>query len=249
MKKYFWAVILVVFLFAAGDGLAGEKSWSLEVTPYLWLVGLDADVSARNREVDVDADFEDVFDRTDAAGSLLVVGEFNRFVLWGQFDYLAMSSDEADAEDRRLPDRITVDSDWTILEMAFGYRFDGFWAGSTIDVMAGMRYAEIDTELEFDRLGTFDSSKEIIDPMLVIRPCFPLFPSRIEGLYFNPTLGIGGGGDSDLIYELQPQIEYMITNHLLARVGYRRLYYDIDEGDSSFDGSMQGLIIGLGGKF
>jgi hypothetical protein len=249
MKKYFWAVILVVFLLAAGNGLAEEKAWSLEVTPYLWMAGIDGDVTARDREVNIDVGFDDLFDRTEAAASFLVVGEINRFVLWGQFDFFMLSSDEADAEDRRLPDRITVDNDTTIIELAFGYRFDGFWEGQTIEVMAGMRYTEMENELKIDGLGSFKSDRDLIDPMLVVRPCFPLFPSRITGLYFNPTLAIGGGGDSDFIYELQPQIEYMITDHLLARIGYRRLYYDVDGDRGSFDGAFHGFIIGLGGKF
>lgn len=250
MKKYVWVFGLVVCLFAVSGAQAQEKVWSFEITPYLWMAGIDADVTARGREASIDIGFDDLFDRTDAAASLLLVGEFNRFIFWGQFDFFSLSSEEADVEDRRLPQRASLDNDTTMLELAFGYRFNGFWQGQTFDVMAGMRHTRFENDLHINGLGTFSSDNELTDPMLVVRPCIPLFPSRIKGLFFNPTLAIGGGGDSDFIYEIQPQIEYMITSHLLGRIGYRRVYYDIDgDNDSAFDGALHGFIIGLGGKF
>jgi hypothetical protein len=52
--------------------------------------------------------------------------------------------------------------------------------------------------------------------------CFSIF-------FFNPTLAIGGD-ELDLIYEVQPQIEYKSTDYMVGQVGYPRLYYDIKGG-------------------
>jgi hypothetical protein len=49
--------------------------------------------------------------------------------------------------------------------------------------------------------------------------CFSIF-------FFNPTLAIGGD-ELDLIYEVQPQIEYKSMDYMVRQIGYRRLYYDI----------------------
>jgi hypothetical protein len=81
--------------------------------------------------------------------------------------------------------------------------------------------------------------------MLVLRPWFPI----TERLSFNPTLAIGGGGDSDLIYELQPQFRYNFTPHIALSVGYRQLYYDIEGDNTKFDGKLHGALIGLSVKY
>ncbi len=68
-------------------------------------------------------------------------------------------------------------------------------------------------------------------------------------LAFNPTLAFGGGGDSELIYELQPQFQYQFTDNLALRVGYRRMYYDVKGDRGEFDGVIHGAMLGLGLKF
>jgi outer membrane protein OmpA-like peptidoglycan-associated protein len=64
-------------------------------------------------------------------------------------------------------------------------------------------------------------------------------------------MSIGGGVDADLIWELQPQLQFQINDNLGLRFGYRNLYYDLesDNGANKFDGSYRGLIVGLGGTF
>ena len=59
-------------------------------------------------------------------------------------------------------------------------------------------------------------------------------------------MSIGGGGDSKLTYELQPNLQYQFSNLIAARLGYRRLYYDYKGDKADFDGTFQGFTLGLG---
>ena len=66
----YWLVIAGV-LALAGAARAGGDEWSFEITPYAWLVNIDGRVSFEGREADFSADFRDLFDSVDFAGSLL----------------------------------------------------------------------------------------------------------------------------------------------------------------------------------
>jgi hypothetical protein len=82
-----------------------------------------------------------------------------------------------------------------------------------------------------------------------MRPSIPVLPSKIQGLRFNPTLAIGAGGDADLVYELQPQFQYQITQSVVARLGYRTVGYKFKDGDNELNINLSGLIAGVGMTF
>jgi outer membrane protein OmpA-like peptidoglycan-associated protein len=60
-----------------------------------------------------------------------------------------------------------------------------------------------------------------------------------------------GEGDSEKMYEMWPQFQLQINDKLAARFGYRRLFYDIESETTAnrWDGSLQGVTIGIGGTF
>jgi hypothetical protein len=73
-----------------------------------------------------------------------------------------------------------------------------------------------------------------------------VFPSKIDGLRFNPVLGIGAG-DSDLAYELFPQFQYRINESMAARLGYRTVGWKFEgDNDNELNVNLAGLIVGLG---
>ena len=113
-------------------------------------------------------------------------------------------------------------------------------------VMLGARYLELDNELRLNRIGTFGSNKNYTDGVIIIRPS-PRLSSRWR---FDPTLSFGKG-ESKKRYELQPQFQYQFRENIALRLGYRRLYYDIESGNrqNAWKGSFQGFIIGVGGTF
>ncbi len=254
MKRFMTGMMVAALLTAASVGLAADpQGWKVEVTPYAWLCGIEGDVTVNGQKTEFDKGFTDLIDGVDMAGGLLAVVQYNRFLVWGQYDYFSTSTDNLDAEDR--PQGGSFDSKMLLGEVAVGYQFDGWSEGQTFDVLVGTRVLTFDNKLTVYNHGsreTEDPAEDSrVDGIIVLRPSIPVFPSKIDGLRFNPTLAIGAG-DSDLVYELQPQFQYQITDSVSARLGYRTVGYKL-KGEHNEDNEMNirlaGLIAGVGVTF
>ncbi|TDR53041.1 hypothetical protein DFP85_110107 [Halomonas ventosae] len=219
-----------------------HAQWSGEITPYLWAAGIDGDATVQGNDVEIDVGFDDLLDNTDLAGSVLGVLRRDRLVFWGQVDYFSLSTGAVDTPSGASAELETDSVIWTL---AAGYQFDGWMPGQHVDVMLGARQLSLDNELSISGVGTFTRDKDYTDAVVVVRPSLPIN----ERWLFNPTLSFGTG-DSDSTWELWPQFQYKITDTWAARIGYRRLHYDI-EGDAGneFDAAFHGLVVGFGGLF
>lgn len=223
------------------DGPA--KAWRFEFAPYAWLMGVEGDGTIGGNDVDFEKSFEDIVDYVDVAGSFLFRAQHDRYVGIVMYDHAKLSADVDE------PANAEFDSTMDMVEAAVGYQLDGWAEGQTFDIMLGVRHIEFDNELDVDGVGTFEGSPSATDPMLMIRPSMPLFTSYTKNLRLNPTIGIGGGGDSDLIYELNPQLEYSFSEKLAVRFGYRRVGWKFEDGDDELDIQLSGLIVGVNLKF
>lgn len=229
----------------AEAAMTQDSGWRFEVTPYAWLAGLEGDMTVNGTKVDFDKSFSDLFDATELAASLRVGAEKDRFLVGALLDYFSLSTDELDVEDR--PERGSLDSDMLLAEVAVGYRVDGWAEGQSFGLMVGVRNLSVDNDLSVDGVGSASKDQDATDPMFYVLPSIPVFPSKIDGLRFNPVMGIGGGGDSELVYELFPQFQYQITELAAARFGYRNVGYEFDgDGGNELNFNMAGLIVGLG---
>jgi len=239
MRKTFGTLVLAAAVASlAGQGTAAE-GWTFEVIPYAWTVGIDADVTVGGRTTEADVGFDDILDNFDGGAEIAGIARYNRWVIVGQFDYLGIDSDSGDD----ASDVLRVEMDSFIWSAAAGYQFDGFVENSTIDVLVGARGIAFDTTLSLKGGATGDRSETVdaYDAIVMVRPSFQLS----EKWCFNPTFAIGGG-DSDLTYELQPEFEYTFNERWAGRIGYRRLYYDVEGDNGAFDGSFDGMTVGAG---
>jgi len=222
---------------------AADGEWNVEVMPYIWAVGINGDLNVGGQEIDVDFSFSDTLDAMEIGGGLLMRAERSQWVLWTQVDYLAMNTDKLD----NPPERGRLDVDTLLLTGGFGRNFGGSDSKRSVDILLGARYLKLENKLRFDTLGTFTGDRSITDPLLIVRPSFRLS----ERWRFNPTFAYGTGGDSDSTYELQPQIQFQMTEHTALRFGYRKVHYEIDNATTGngFDGAMEGALIGISGTF
>ena len=250
-KKWFGAVLAAVLVASAGasaqaaTATAGSGDWQFEVTPYVWALGLDGNISVNNKDADFNRSFSDLIDNTDFAASLLGVAQYQKYVGFVQADYFKLKYNNDDFDQPRaqeLLEEVTLDQ--TFVTMAAGYQFPGFTADGWIDVMLAARVNNLKVDVKTLGNRSEDNSKTYWDPALVVRPSF--FLTKDKKLRFNPTLSIGGGGDSEFLYELQPQFQYDFTKNIGARLGYRRLYYKISgDHDSELKITYDGLIAGV----
>ena len=247
MNKWIVGMLAVVFLLGM-NGISNameEKDWHLEVTPYLWMSGIKGTVKAGGQSEDVNVNFNDLLDKTDAAVDFLIVADYKRMVLWTQYDYFSLSDDSTVKVNGQPLADVSLNSRNHFLAVAGGWKFDGPFNGSKIDVLAGVRYFHMANRLRINSIGA-DGSVNITAGVVVLRPSTLLFAEKLHGrLRFNPTISIGGG-DQVWTYELQPQLQVNITENVAARLGYRRLYYNYNGDRVNFDGSFHGFMVGLG---
>ena len=254
MKTLRWcACALIAVALPSAAATSDTEGFGIEVTPYLWMQGLDGDLQLGQREASFEQDFSELSDNVDGGFSGLIAPHWGRWVLFGQFDYvdLGLNGDDGFDDNLPLPPGVHIDGnvEETISTVAGGYRFDTF-GENFIDVMVGGRNLNLDTELRL--LGNERSNEiESSDAIIMLRPMFR-FNDRWA---FNATLSYGVSGDADTHYEMSPQILYRFTDSLGLRFGYRRLHYEVEEGDDnsirfrSVDVDLSGFLIGLGWIF
>jgi len=216
----------------------------LRITPYLWAAGLDGELKAGGEEVNASADFADVVDKLDIGGSVMAEFNVGHWANFLQFDYMSLSNDDIDTRNPGVQGKMEIDS--TFAAAATGYRFET-GERSHVDVMVGVRYAGMDVEASLRPApgNGVESNKDIIDGIVMLRPRIAL--SRYWS--FSPTLS-AGAGDSDLVWEMAPELVY--TNdccNLEFRFGYRSLNYKFEDGDEEVDLSTAGPIVGVGFAF
>jgi hypothetical protein len=234
--------------------LAGNASLEVELAPYVWLAGIDGDVSAGGRSASFDDSFSDLVHDLDAGFMGMGVVRYKRLVVFGQFDYIELSSDadlNADIGPDPLPEGVELDGtmDTTIATGGVGWHF-ALFGKHELDLLLGARRLSLDLKLK-DQGNSVSESEDITDTIVILSPTFHLS----EKWLLKPIVSYGIQGDSDTTYELQPQLHYRLSPGLTVGVGYRRLHYDVSSGRKNtvtyreFDGDISGLMIGLAWRF
>ena len=169
MKQLLFGMLAGVLILLVGlPSEANANKWSMEITPYAWLSGIDADITVGDRTGSVDVKFDDLVDYVDFAGGLLFTVEKNRWVGWFQGDYMSLDSDKEKTDFDQLG---TLETEMMILEAAFGYRFNNpLSKEGRVDVLVGGRYTKIENTFDTARGNTFERDNDLADPMLVLRP-------------------------------------------------------------------------------
>ena len=219
----------------------GDGGWKFELTPYLWMAGLDADVTVQGNTVHVEQSFSDLLDSVSAGAMLLGIVQYNRLVGLAQLDWISMDTNNLDPR----PAAGRLESTFFMANLGAGYQFAGLLPRTTVDVLVGARIVSLDSKVTPTGAASVEKTVTLADPVLFVRPSFRL----LSWLRFNPTVSIGGLGSSDLTYELQPTLQFQILDNVAARVGYRRVHYKYSGSLVTFDGSLSGFLAGVGVTF
>ncbi|MDM7916418.1 MAG: hypothetical protein ACE15D_16920 [Candidatus Eisenbacteria bacterium] len=229
---------------------ADPQGWQVEITPCAWIAGIEGTVTVGGQETDFDKSAGDLFDYVQFAGGVIGTVQYERWVCRTQFDYFGLSTDALDVKDR--PEGGEMESDMFLTEIGAGYQIDGWMEGQTYDLLLTLRYLRAENDLVvYGDPTDYSKTSDIVDPMFAMRAGIPIFPSKIQGLRLNLLAAIGGGGDSKLVYEMQPQIQYRFLRNVAARLGYRRVAWqlDSDKNDDEMDFTLAGLNLGIGVTF
>jgi hypothetical protein len=237
-----WALLVAgsfITLAAIGPAHAASEDWKTEITPYIWAMGMEGDVTVGTTTVSSDVSFSDLADYVQSAMALLGVVQYKQFLIWAQVDANTISTDAQDSG----PTRGELDAELSFLTAAAGYQFN-LPAKVTLDAMVGGRYARLDTEFETPTILA-QQTRDQLDPLVLARARMPLMNDRLVLV----LMGSIGTGQSDLTAEIQPQVQFQITENVAALAGYRRVYYDIKNDNSEFSMAFHGFLLGLGVTF
>ena len=217
------------------------------LTPYYWAVGIDGNLEINDdtgsTDIDFNRDIGDVTDNLEFNGSLMLEHNKGNWSNFAAVDYIKTENDDTDIN--VAGSEIEVETDTLLATAATGYRF-GADGDSWVDLLVGVRYGKLDLEFnEKNGPGSINADDDLVDGIVMLRPRVALG----RNWAFSPTASIGAG-DSDLVWELAPELVY--TNNccnLEVRFGYRTVNYEIEEGDVEADFSFAGPMVGLGFAF
>lgn len=230
-----WLVALSVCVTTARAEAETEDDWTFRFIPWVWATSLTGDVGPAVRPANVDLDFSDVLEVTEAG----FVGSFDAsyrddWTIIAEGQYLALE------ESARGPlgNSVTLESDFSILGVAVAKRM---W--TNIDLYAGGRYVGMDTTVSLVGGPSVGGKQEWIDPIVGFR-----MKGKVnERLFLRLHMEVGGFGvNSDLTYGMAANFNYIFNDRYSLVFGYRILDIEYDKDDFVFDAKMDGLLVGLG---
>jgi hypothetical protein len=223
---------------------ASGQGWDWAVSPYLWATSISSNIRKDGAPpVGTDADFDDILSKLDMAFQIHVEGQGDRFGVFADYTYLALS----DSNER--PAFTSEGSlDTSIFEAAAVWnveptRFEG------VDVFAGLRHLQVGTDVELDPV---DPTKPNIN--LKMDQSFTDF---MVGVRYNATLsdrwGLtlradGGWGDTESDYSVSALLRYQLKKGTMV-FGYRYMEIGVRGDAQKVDLAMQGPIIAFTKRF
>ena len=253
-KKMLFGLALLVAVLAGASTQAEERTshvdgWEFTFAPYLWMAGLDGDVTVKGTKSSVDADFGDILDNLDTGAQGYFELRNDNWGVYGDFMYIKVANDA-----KVGPVSIDVESSTTMAEAGVLWRiFEGYGAQESpvgTDLFIGGRYMNIDAELDFAGVADVSSDRNWWDPIIGVAYSHDFSRDWL----LKATADIGGFGiGSDFTWGLRILGGYRLGKHANLWFGYRYLDVDYDEGSGAnkfeYDVEMHGPILGASFHF
>jgi hypothetical protein len=220
--------------------------WTFEITPYLWVSGLNGTVGASQLlpPADIDLSFADLLRHLNFAAYVAGEARHGRFGILADFEYAKVSANSS---------RFTPLGQAQLQTKNFNSTIEGAYRfvdspSVTVDGVAGVRIFSVKNELSFGFLPnrSASGSETWADPVAGIRIIVPIQ----SGFFANAYGDVGGFGISaNWTWELYGGIGYNFNETITGYAGYR--YMDVRHQDNGFiyDVAMRGPLIGVGFRF
>lgn len=221
---------------AAPAGPASDWSWSL--APYVWLTGIEGDISAGPLTSEFDASFSDLVDHLELAFSMVADGNNGEFGLRSDVFYVELEESSTTAAGK-VKGNV---EEWIITIAPYARVIDD--GDVSVDLGVGGRYVDVDIDID-GPMTSSSKGRSWIDPVLTGRVIVHTAENCFVAVYGD----IGGFGvESDLTWQVALTAGYSITESIDLMVGYRHLDIDNEDNDLTYDGANKGFQIGLNFK-
>ena len=236
--------VLLLFLFFitsvsfAQDEEIDENKWNNTVLSYLWIVSIEGDAGVGPLTTEIDVKFEDILDKFSGGLSLIYEGYNEDWLVYFDGTYLILE-DEANI----LGVNLETKSRFAIVEGGIGHRITRH---EFPKAFIGFRYLGADLEIE-SSLGSVESDfNDILDPIVGVyhKHAFT------DNWGLRLVIDVGGfGAGTELSWGGGIGAYYHFKRNWTAEMGYRILDIDYDGDIIDFDGTFQGLYLGVGKSF
>ena len=250
---------------------AAEDKWAFDVTPYLWVAGVDAETSLatplsylppepgrRNTPPVVKGDLPPLppapsmpaeatrFDTRISAGFMLAAqAHYQSVGVFVDFAWLRLDSDASDPSPAFSSGHVKSDFIHSTLALTYRLPLEGKFHA---ELLAGARLWNVNEDLSYQSgtLQGFNVSgdKTWVDPVIGADLRYDL--SKRWSLLVK---GTSGGAGSGLGYDVVGGVGYRFCDWCSAAVGYRYLHEDYSQNGFKLDANLNGFILGVGFHF
>lgn len=217
--------------------------WRFQLTPYVWMTGLDGQVRPLQGgpTLPVDKSFSEVLKNLDAAFFLHGTARKDRWVVHADFSHASTSDSVA------LPLGLSAQAQvkQTSLSVLGGYT----WlptAETAVDAMAGVRWWRIQAQVQVPPIAQAASRTSFADPVLALRWRQEWAP-RWSTVVYGDVGGFGVG--SHATWQALATVNYQLTPQAFLSLGYRHLSVDYRGDGKALDFSMAGPVLGATWRF
>jgi len=220
-----------------------EAGWSLRVSAYAWMLGLDGNVRTLPPlpAVNVDVSFRDILRELDGAIMGSVEARFGRLLLFSDLILTRVSLDR-DIAPLGIPANVAFSTRSFIGIGAVGYRLVD-QGGLTFDAFLGVRGFAVDNKLVVNSgLGQVVLAKDEawLDAVGGARIRYAFNEN-----WSIQAIGFAGAGASKYNWDLFGGVGYAFSRNFSAFAGYRVLKVNYAEGSFVYDVTQQGPLLGL----
>jgi len=217
---------------AATPEAARDAGWSFTVEPFLWLAGIEGrGRTGSDPPTDIGQDLS-LFGELD--GALMLAGEATPGGAGPSWfgDVLALSLEDDEGTLRTSTDAL-------LIELGAGLPVT---AGRSWEVLAGLRYVDLEYGVELGGLPDARADADWIDPWVGARGRVAL--SERWELRLRADLG-GFGVGSDFTWQALAGLRRRLSPALSLDLGYRRIDLDFEDDDLTYDVRVSGPLIAL----
>lgn len=230
------------------EPIPAASDWEFRLGLPGWISGIEGDVGVFGTTSAIDVPFDDIVSNLD----MVVASNFEaRKGRWGLLTGLAyMELSGAAGTPGPLINRVTLEMKQLMIDAAVSYALvDG--ESCRVELLGGARYNYIDLGLNIlsavpalNRNVAGDTGW--VDPYIG----FLVRGKLAEPLTLVVKGDIGGFGvSSDITWQAYAGLEYKISKHMYAGLGYRALGVDYTDGGFTYDVITSGVQIEMGLKF
>ncbi|WP_223034362.1 hypothetical protein [Hanstruepera marina] len=247
MIKLYLAIILVCITcnINSQSKLSKENSekWELNLTPYIWTVGMKGDIIVNNIDAPLNLPFSDAVENFTIGGMFHAEAKKGKWSVMTDIFYAKLNQNEFPIQElESLNTEITVTQ--TMIELGGGYTFAELKT-LKFDVLFGARYFDLDMEISADNISSIAIDENFIDPFIGLR-----IMNYWNKFFIQGRIDVGGFGvGSEVSYKFNGMLGYQFTKLFQLSLGYQ-VYnprYENKSQDLIYDLASQGFI--LGGNF